>query len=105
MDEKLRKYLSYCTQHRAITSANANKCHLLVTSNTNITAKIEDLNIKNKTEEKRLGIKFDSEPSFENHVSSLCKMASQKLHALAQIDNYIDIVSLLLTFNIFHTLF
>ena len=79
MDEKLGKYLSYCTQQRAITSTNTDKLnkvfpskflkavfhkiylvhswilcpkyHLLVTCNTNITAKFEDLNMKNKTEE------------------------------------------------------
>ena len=79
MDEKLGKYLSYCTQQQAITSTNTNKLnkvfpskflkavlhkiylvhswifcpkyHLLVTCNTNITAKFEDLNMKNKTKE------------------------------------------------------
>ena len=40
--------------------ANANKCHLSVSSDESCTAKIEDLSIKNNTEEKRLGVKFDS---------------------------------------------
>ena len=39
--------------------ANADKCHLLVSSDENCTAKIEDFNIKNSTEEKLLGVKFD----------------------------------------------
>ena len=71
--------------------ANANKCHLLVSSNESCTAKIEDFSIKNNTEEKLLGVKFDSNLSFENHVTSLCKKASQKLHALARISHYMDL--------------
>ena len=71
--------------------ANADKCHLLVSSNESCTAKIEDFSIKNSTEEKLLGVKFDSNLSFENHVTSLCKKTSQKLHALARISHYMDL--------------
>ena len=65
--------------------ANADKCHFLVSSNESCAAKIEYFRIKNSTEEKLLGVKFDSNLSFKNHVTSLCKKASQKLHALARI--------------------
>ena len=71
--------------------ANADKCCPLVSSNESCTAKIEDFSIKNSTEEKLLGVKFDSNLSFENHVTSLCKKASQKLHALARILHYVDL--------------
>ena len=71
--------------------ANADKCNLLVSSNESCTAKIEDFSIKNSTEEKLLGVKFDSNLSFENHVTSLCKKASQKLHALTRISHYMDL--------------
>ena len=72
--------------------ANADKCNLLVTSGGSCTAKIEDFSIKNSTEEKLLGVKFDSKLSFENHVTSLCKKANQKLHAaLARISHYVDL--------------
>ena len=71
--------------------ANADKCHLLVSSDESCTAKIEDFSIKNSTEEKLLGVKFDSNLSFEGHVTSLCKKASQKLHALARISHYMDL--------------
>ena len=71
--------------------ANADKCHLVVSSNESCTAKIEDFSIKNSTEEKLLGVKYDSNLSFENHVTSLCKKASQKLHALARISHYMDL--------------
>ena len=71
--------------------ANADKCHLLVSSDESCTAKIEDFSIKNSTKEKLLGVKFDSNLSFESHITSLCKKASQKLHALARISHYMDL--------------
>ena len=71
--------------------ADAGKCHLLVSSDESCTTKTEDFIIKNSTKEKLLGLKFDSYLSFENHVTSLCKKASQKLHALAIISHYMDL--------------
>ena len=37
---------------------------------------------------KLLGIKIDINLRLDDHVSSLCKKASQKLHALARISTY-----------------
>ena len=71
--------------------ATAHKCHLLVSYDESCTANFEDFSIKNSTEEKLLGVKFDSNLSFENHVVSLCKKASQKLHATARISHYMDL--------------
>ena len=70
--------------------ANADKYHLLVSSDESCTAKIEDFSIKNSTEEKLFGVKFCFNISLENHVTSLYKKASQKLHALARISHYIN---------------
>ena len=70
--------------------ANADKCHLLVTRDTDVTVKIGELDVKNSREEK-LGVKVDSKLSFENHISSLCKKASQKLHALRRVVNFMDL--------------
>ena len=70
---------------------NPDKCHLLVTANTLTSVNINGFQIKNSTEEKLLRIKFNSKLSFENHVSSLCKKASQKLHALTRIVNYMNL--------------
>ena len=44
-----------------------------MSSNESNAAKIEDFSIKNSTEEKLLGVKFDSNLSLENHVTSICK--------------------------------
>ena len=56
--------------------ANVDKCHLLVNFDEICIAKIEDFSIKNSTKGKLLGIKFDSNPSFESYVTSLCKKTS-----------------------------
>ena len=71
--------------------ANTDKCHLLVTRDTDVTVKIEEFDVKNSREEKLLGVKIDSKLSFENHVSSLCKKATQKLHALARVVSFMDL--------------
>ena len=68
--------------------ANTNKCHLLLSSDESCTAKTADFIIKNSTKEKLLGVKFGYNLPFENHVTSLYKKASQKLHALARISHY-----------------
>ena len=70
---------------------NADKCHLLVNTNSTVSVNIEEFAVNNSNEEKLLGIKTDTKLSFENHVSSLCKNTSQKLHALTRIVNYMDL--------------
>ena len=70
---------------------NAEKCYLLATRDTDVTAKIGEFDVKNSREEKLLGVKIDSKLSFEIHVSSLSKKASQKLLALARVVNFMDL--------------
>ena len=71
--------------------AMADKCYLLVSSDESCTAKIEDFNIKSSTKKKLLVVKFDSNLSFESHVTSLCKKTSQKLHGFSRISHYMDL--------------
>ena len=71
--------------------ANADKYHLLVTRDTDVTAKIGEFDVRNSREEKLLGVKIDNKLYFESHISSLCKKASQKLHALARVVNFVDL--------------
>ena len=56
-----------------------------------VSINIDGNNVTNKKEQKLLGIKFDSSLSFDGHITNLCKKASQKLHALARIVNYMDL--------------
>ena len=71
--------------------ANPDQCHLLLTTNVPASVNINSYNIKNSSEEKLLGIKIDNKLSFESHVSSTCEKASEKLHALTRIANYMDL--------------
>ena len=63
----------------------------MVTTNATTSVNINCFQIRNITEENLRGIKFHSKLSFENHVPSLCKKASQKLHAITQIVNYVSL--------------
>ena len=68
---------------------NAKKCHLLVTKhNKDIFINVEEEVIECSNSVKLLGVIIDNNLKFNEHVSNLCKKASQKLHALARISNY-----------------
>ena len=70
---------------------NCGKCQFLITTEKPVSINIDGSNVTNKKEQKLFGIKFYSSLSFEGHIASLCKKASQKLHALARIVNYMDL--------------
>ena len=68
------------------------KFHILLSNNDeSLSVNVDDYRIFNRGSEKLLGITIDSKLSFDEHVSSLCKKASQKLHALARVAHYLDI--------------
>ena len=71
--------------------AKADKCHLLVIRDTDVSAKIGEFDVENSREKKFLGVKIESNLSFEYHVSSLCKKTSQKLHALERVVNFMGL--------------
>ena len=64
---------------------NADKCHLLVSSNEKVTIKIGSHEIANTKREKLLGVHFDSGLSFNYDIPETCKKASRKVCALARV--------------------
>ena len=70
--------------------ANADKCHLILSTKDSLTALIRESEIQNTEHEKLLGVLIDSELSFEKHVNSLSDKASQNLNALSRVS--LDIV-------------
>ena len=70
---------------------NAGKSHLLLSGNSRATAAIDNSYIELEDEQVLLGITIDSNLTFENHINSICKKASQKLNALARIAPYMNI--------------
>ena len=62
------------------------KYHLLINNTKkSFQKKIGNETVSNSKYEKLLGVKIDHELNFNEHVSSLCKKASQKLNALSRI--------------------
>ena len=71
--------------------ANADKCHLLLSTKEKLTANISNFIITNSEKEKLLGVTFDNDLKFESHINSLCSKASQKLYALSRMSSYMSL--------------
>ena len=82
--------------------ANAEKSHLLTHSIQEIQINISEIASNSKCE-KLLGIHFDNKLTFEPHVRSLCKKASQKLHTFARIAYFLKFKQGKLLLNAFIT--
>ena len=71
---------------------NPNKFHLpLSSSDENISINVDQYQIYKSQHEILLGITIDNNMEFDEHVSRLCKKASQKLHALARVSNFMNV--------------
>ena len=82
-----RKLLIWLTNNAF--KANPDKFHLLLnTPDNNLSVSVDNHKIHNGESEKLLGIIFDNDLKFNEHVSNLCRKASQKLHALSRISHH-----------------
>ena len=70
---------------------NTGKSHLLLSGNFRATVTIDNSYIESEDEQVLLGIIIDSNLTFENHINSICKKASQKLNDLVRIAPYMNI--------------
>ena len=80
--------------------ANPDKCHLINTDE-NVALKIKNETVTNSSNEKLLGILFNNKFDFDEHVTSLCRKASQKLNALARVAQYMNLAQRRLIMNAF----
>ena len=71
--------------------ANADKCHLLITTNEEKHISIGGQKIQNSKSEKLLGVTIDNKLSFTEHVRKICDKASQKLNALARLSSFMSL--------------
>ena len=70
---------------------NPDKSYLLLNNMDNgLSVNINGYEIFNNEHVKLLGITIDNQLKFNKHVSNLCKKASQKLHALCRISQYMN---------------
>ena len=61
--------------------ANPDKCHLLISTDENVTWKIKNETITKCSNQKLLGILFNNKIDFDEHATSLHRKASQKWSA------------------------
>ena len=94
--EKLKENLEFTT-YKIFTwfnnnnfKANATKCHFLLSPHQSATINIDGSIIKSSNFQKLLGVTIDSNFTFEQHINSLCRKSSQKLHALSRIAQYLS---------------
>ena len=70
---------------------NADKCKLLISNKENdLSIDVEGETIICQKSVKLLGIKIDNQLKFNEHISSICKKVSLKLHALARVSGFMD---------------
>ena len=81
--------------------ANADKCHLLLSSVEDYTIETNGFAVKNSHSEKLLGVQFDDQLKFDFHIEKLCKNANRKLHALARVTPYMDLSKKRILMNAF----
>ena len=71
--------------------ANPDKFHLVLSEkDKTLSIEVSGFDIKNQLSAKLLGIRIDNKLNFNEHVNNLCSKASQKLHALARVRNYMN---------------
>ena len=65
--------------------ANADKCHVLISTDQKLHVNIGTLQIENSKCEKLLGVNIDSKLSFEKHLNIICGKARAKICALGRV--------------------
>ena len=70
---------------------NTDKSHLIMSGNAKVTANIDGNFIESENQQELLGILIDSNLTFDDHITNICKKVSQKLNALTRVSTYMDI--------------
>ena len=83
--------------------SNADKCHLLVSTNDRVSVNVDGFKIDKSDTEKLLGVKFDKKLAFDDHISDICKKAGRKISALARVTQYMGIAKKRILMNAFFT--
>ena len=71
--------------------ANADKCHLLLSTREKLKASRLNYTIINSDKEKLLGVTTDNHPTFESRIRNLCCKASQKLYARSSVSLHMSL--------------
>ena len=65
--------------------ANYRKCHVILSSYIQKEIRLVNTSIVSSLSKRLLGITFDSELKFEEHISKICNIVNKKLNALHHI--------------------
>ena len=76
---------------------NLGKWHLILRANEVAQIQIGESLIESTHCEKLFGVKIDSKLSFDKHIKTICKKASNELRVLARVAPYMDIAKDILT--------
>ena len=83
--------------------SNGDKCYLLVNTSDRVNIEIENFNLHIIANvcKKALGAQFDHKLTFNDHISKLCKKATQKVQAIPRVAPYINISKGIILLNAF----
>ena len=70
--------------------ANKDKCHLITNSNTDVIMHVGDIEIKNSSCEKLLGVMIDSQLTLHEQLNGIIKKSSKKVNVLSRITPYMN---------------
>ena len=71
--------------------ANPEKCHVILSSNTQREIRFANASIASSPTEKLLGITLDSELKFEDHIYKICNIVNKKLNVLHRIESHMSL--------------
>ena len=69
---------------------NPGKCHFICGSSVKTSIMVENEQIRNRYCEKKSGVFFDSNLTFQSPIDNICKKALQKLNAISRITAQTD---------------
>ena len=84
-----KKKFDWCRNNHM--KANPEKCHVVLSSNTQRKIRFANASIASSPSEKLLGITLDSELKFEEHVNKICNIVNKKLNALHRIGSHMSL--------------
>ena len=84
-----KTFFDWCRNNQI--KANPEKCHVILSSNTQREIRFVNASIASSPSEKLLGITLDSELKFEEHINKICNIVNKKLNALHRIGSHMSL--------------
>ena len=83
-----KSFFDWCRSNHM--KANPEKCHVILSTNTQREIRFANASIASSSSEKLLGITLDSELKFEEHINKICNIFNKKLNALHRIGSHMS---------------